>query len=79
MMNSNKTFTIVICIIGLFAVYLTLKWTCRLLFGLLDYALLIGLIVAVVWYVRLPLERKKELQERIKANIKAIGQRLDIS
>ena len=39
----------------------------------------IGLIVAVVWYVRLPLERKKELQERIKANLKAIGQRLDIS
>lgn len=64
--------------VSLFAVYLILKWTCRLLFGLLDYALLIGLIVAVVWYVRLPLERKKELQERIKANIKAIGQRFDI-
>ena len=65
--------------VSLFAVYLILKWTCRLLFGLLDYALLIGLIAVVVWYVRLPLERKKELQERIKANIKAIGQRFDIS
>ena len=64
--------------VSLFAVYLILKWTCRLLFGLLDYALLIGLIAVVVWYVRLPLERKKELQERIKANIKAIGQRFDI-
>lgn len=65
--------------VSLFAVYLILKWTCRLLFGLLDYALLIGLIAVVVWYVRLPLERKKELQERIKANLKAIGQRFDIS
>lgn len=72
-------YKLILIAVSLFAVYLILKWTCRLLFGLLDYALLIGLIAVVVWYVRLPLERKKELQERVKANLKAIGQRFDIS
>lgn len=36
----------------------------------------IGLTVAVVWYIRLPKNRRQQLQERIKARISYIGQKL---
>ena len=75
MMSSNKYSPLYI-VLGLFAIYLILKWTCRLIFGLLDYAIFIGLTVAVVWYIRLPKYRRQQLQERIKTKISYIGQKL---
>ena len=74
-MNTNNRSPLYI-VLGLFAIYLILKWTCRLIFGLLDYAIFIGLIAAVVWYIRLPKYRRQQLQERIKARINYIGQKL---
>lgn len=72
----------IILVAGLFAVYLILKWVGRLLFGLLDYAILIAIVVAIFWYVRLPSYRKAEVQRRIitdvKTGIKAIGQKLGL-
>lgn len=41
-MNINSRFTPLFVVLALFALYLTIKWTCRLIFGLLDYVLLIG-------------------------------------
>lgn len=73
-MNTNNRLPLYI-VLGLFAVYLILKWTCRLIFGLLDYVIFIGLAVAVVWYIRLPKYKKQQLQERIKARINSIGQK----
>lgn len=60
MMSSNKYSPLYI-VLGLFAMYLILKWTCRLIFGLLDYAIFIGITVAVVWYIRLPKYRRQHL------------------
>ena len=74
-MNTNNRSPLYI-VLGLFAIYLILKWTCRLIFGLLDYAICIGLIAAVVWYIRLPKYRRRQLQEHIKARINYIGQKL---
>lgn len=65
-------------LLGLFALYLILKWTCRLLFGLLDYAILIGLAMAVVWYIRLPKHKKYLFYRRIKSSIRHIGQKLGL-
>lgn len=76
-MNTNKYSPLYI-VLGLFALYLILKWTCRLIFGLLDYAFLIGLIAVVIWYFRLPKYRKQQLHGQIKANIKSIGQKLGL-
>ncbi len=73
MMNTNKRLVLYI-VLGLFAIYLILKWTFRLIFGLLNYAIFIGLVVAVVCYIRLPRHKKQQLQERIKARISFIGQ-----
>ena len=59
-MNTNNRLPLYI-VLGLFAISLILKWTCRLIFGLLDYAIFIGLTVAVVWYIRLPKYRRQHL------------------
>ncbi len=74
-MNTNNRLHLYI-VLGLFAIYLILKWTCRLIFGLLDYAIFIGFTVAVVWYIRLPKYKRQQLQECIKARINYIGQKL---
>lgn len=66
----------IILVAGLFAVYLILKWTCRLLFGVLDYAILIGIVMAVIWYIRLPKNKKFELWGRITSSIRYLGQKL---
>lgn len=66
----------IILVAGLFAVYLILKWTCRLLFGVLDYAILIGIVMAVIWYIRLPKNKKFELWGRITSSIRCLGQKL---
>lgn len=76
-MNTNDCSPLYI-VLGLFALYLILKWTCRLIFGLLDYAILIGLVAAVIWYLRLPKYKRQQLHERIKTDIKSIGQKLGI-
>lgn len=65
-------------VLALFAFYLILKWTCRLIFGLLDYAILIGLIAGVIWYCRLPEYKKKHLHEKAKSGIKYIAKKLGI-
>lgn len=66
----------IILVAGLFAVYLILKWTCRLLFGVLDYAILIGIVMAVIWYIRLPKNKKFELWGRITSSIRCLGHKL---
>ena len=76
-MNTNNRLPLYI-VLGLFAIYLILKWTCRLIFGLLDYAIFIGFTVGVVWYIRLPKYRRQQLQERIKARFYYIGQKLGL-
>lgn len=77
MQSTGKLFPLYI-VLGLVALYLILKWTCRLIFGLLDYAILIGLVVAVVWYIRLPKHKKYMFHRRIKSSIKYIGQKLGL-
>ena len=62
----------IIIVIALFAIYLIIKWTCRLL----DYAIFLGMIGAVVWYIRLPQYKKHQLQEHVKTRIKFIGKKL---
>lgn len=76
-MNINNRSPLYI-VLGLFALYLILKWTCRLIFGLLDYAILIGVVAVVIWYFRLPKYRRQQLHGRIKTNIKSIGQKLGL-
>lgn len=71
-MNINSRYSPVYVVVGLLAVYLIIKWTCRLIFGLLDYALLIGIIVGVVWYIRLPREKRARLNNKVKARINSI-------
>lgn len=61
-------------VLGLFAIYLILKWTCRLLFGVLDYVV----IMAVIGYVRLPEYKKYNLHEHAKSSIKYVCQKLGI-
>lgn len=61
-------------VLGLFAIYLIIKWTCRLIFGLFDYLILFGVILAIIWYVRLPKERREYLRRQIKARIESIFQ-----
>lgn len=74
-MSTSKALSI----IGiLFALYLVLKWTCHLLFGLFDYIIIIGIIILIVWYLQLPLARKQELSIRAKENLKALSQKLGI-
>lgn len=77
MMNTNNRWwhSPLYLILALFGIYLILKWTCRLLFGLLDYAVLLGLIVGIVWYLWLPQNRKLQLRQKIVDRIKAIAQR----
>ena len=65
-------------LLGVFAIYQILKWSCRLIFGLLDYAMLIGAIGGIIWYLRLPAYRKCQLLERIKNNIKSISRKLGL-
>lgn len=67
-MNKN----LILIVGGLFAVYFIIKWTCRLLFGLLDYALLIVVILGIVWYLQLPPYRKRELQDRTKQLVQSL-------
>lgn len=74
-MNTNNR-TAIILVLILFALYLILKWTCRLIFGLLDYAILIGLLTAVISFLMLPKHRKQQLIANINARIKAIGNKL---
>jgi len=66
----------ILIVAGLFAIALILKWSCRLIFGLLDYALLIGMIAAVIWYIRLSDQRKKGLKLWAKNNVKIIVEKL---
>lgn len=47
-----------------------------MIFGLFDYALLIGIIVGLVYYVRLPYQRKKDLKRRIERFLEMITQSL---
>lgn len=67
----------ILIIAGLIAIYLILKWTCKLLYGLLDYTILIVSILGIVYFFRLPDKRKKELPTRIKTTLKLIWQKLE--
>lgn len=78
-MSSNKTLLAFIGVLALFAIAAILKWTYRLVFGLLDYGLIIGIVFGVVWYSRLPAVRKRQLQTKVKAKLKSIGQRFGIN
>ncbi|MBD5189739.1 MAG: hypothetical protein HDS95_05615 [Bacteroidales bacterium] len=69
---SNKNFGSLWIIALLFFSYLILKWTCRLIFGLLDYALLIVIIGGIIWYLKLPTSRKAELRYKATALIKKL-------
>ncbi len=71
-MNTNSRFTPLFVVLALFALYLTIKWTCRLIFGLLDYALLIGFLCAIVWYIKLPETKRTQFKNTIKVRIKSI-------
>lgn len=57
-------------ILTLFGFYLVLKWTCRLLFGLMDNALLVGVVVGIVWYLRLPYNRKQQMRFEIRDRVR---------
>ncbi|MBD5387354.1 hypothetical protein HDR70_05660 [bacterium] len=70
-MNTNNRLLLYI-VLGLFAFYLILKWTCRLIFDLLDYALLIVIIGGIIWYLKLPTSRKAELRYKATALIKKL-------
>lgn len=72
-MQPTKSLLVVVILL---VVYIILKWTYRLIFGLLDYALLIGMIAGIAWYMRLSRNRKKALHRKIKAFIKSITQAL---
>lgn len=78
MTNTSNRYNLLYIALILFAIYLIIKWVGRLILGLLDYALFFAMILAVIWYIRLPYERKKTLQKQIKTNIKLIGKRLGI-
>lgn len=71
-MNTNNRPSLLYVVLGLFALYLIIKWTCRLIFGLLDYGLLIGLICAAVWYFKQPQEKRARLNEKVRARIDSI-------
>lgn len=77
MKNTDKR-SLLYVVLGLFAVYLIIKWICRLIFGLLDYAIMLALIAAVIWYIRLPGYKKRLLLERAKSSIKYIGRKFDM-
>ncbi len=66
MSSNNKYFSIWICAC-LFGVYLILKWTCKLIFGLLDYAIFFFLIIGVVRYLTMPTPRRKAINQKIKS------------
>ena len=70
-MNTNNRLLLYI-VFGLFAIYLILKWTCRLIFGLLDYAILFAIIGGIIWYFKLPTSRKAELRYKATALIKKL-------
>lgn len=72
MMNTNNRFSLLYLALALFALYLAIKWTCRLIFGLFDYALLIGAICAVVWYLKLPVAKRKQINNNVKARLNSI-------
>lgn len=67
MSTNNRTYSLWLVVAGLFAAYLILKWTCRLIFGLLDYAIFVAMIVAVGWYLNLPTDRRKALHRKVKS------------
>lgn len=46
--------------------------------GVLDYVILIGVIMAVIGYVRLPEYKKYNLHEHAKSSIKYVCQKLGI-
>ncbi len=78
MANTDKRYSLLYIALILFAIYLIIKWTGRLILGILDYALFFAMIAAVIWYIRLPYERKKILQKQIKSNIKLLSKKLGI-
>lgn len=77
-MNINKISPIYI-VIGLFAIYLILKWTCRLIFGLLDYVILFSIIAAVIWFIKLPKHKKRLLRNQAVSSIKSISRKLGLN
>lgn len=66
-------------VIALFAIYLIIKWTSRLLFGLFDYALMILIGIAIVYYLRLPIARRKQLHQKLQNSVKAIANTLGMN
>lgn len=72
MVNTNSRFSPLYIVLALFALYLIIKWSCRLIFGLLDYALLISIICAVVWYIKLPVSKRKQINNKVRARINSI-------
>ena len=56
----------ILLVATLLAAYLVLKWTCRLIFGLLEYGLVVILIICGIWYVSLPIPRRKEINNKVK-------------
>ncbi len=70
----NRNTNLLYVVLGLFAIYLIIKWTCRLIFGLFDYLIIFVVILAVIWYVRLPKEQKETLRQQIKDKIESIFQ-----
>lgn len=72
-MNSSRS---LLFVAALFAVYLIIKWTSRLLFGLIDYAFMILFLIAIVYYLKLPLVRRKQLHLKLKNSVTAIAKTL---
>lgn len=71
-MNTNSRFSLLYLVLSLFALYLIIKWTCRLIFGLLDYAVLICIFCAVVWYFKLPVAKRTQIKDTVKTRINSI-------
>lgn len=72
-MSITKTYNPLFIVCGLFAIYLILKWTCKFIFGLLDYALLIAAIIAIVAYIKMPAHKKKALHQKVKSFFESIN------
>lgn len=72
MMKTNSRFHLPYLVLALFAFYLIIKWTCRLIFGMLDYALLLAIICAAVWHLKLPVAKRKQIYNTVKSRINSI-------
>lgn len=67
--NISNGYGILIAVLALFAIALIVKWTARLILGVLDYAFLFLVIGSAIWFFTTPPAKRRLLLDGIKMKL----------